>query len=84
MLCVQWNPIKTVSFRGRPLGYVIFFGQSTAHDRNVSVSPLNNSALLIGLKEFTTYHVQVAAYNRKGLGPLGEQIAGKTDEDGES
>lgn len=82
---VTWREVPTGFVHGILRGYRVFYS-ATQHLRanaRHAVVPANKRYVhLMGLKKFTNYTIQVAAFTRIGYGALSPEVIVSTDEDG--
>lgn len=83
-IMIQWQPPTEEAQNGDLLGYMVKYRLFGYHDspwsfRNVS-QPSQRSYLITELITWKDYEVQIAAYNRKGVGAYANPIKIKTRE----
>uniref|UniRef100_A0A8C2MPU9 Neural cell adhesion molecule L1 n=1 Tax=Cricetulus griseus TaxID=10029 RepID=A0A8C2MPU9_CRIGR len=78
---VRWRPVDLAQVKGHLRGYNVTFwwkGSQRKHSKrhvhkSHMVVPANTtSAILSGLRPYSSYHVEVQAFNGRGLGPASE------------
>uniref|UniRef100_A0A0G2KA95 L1 cell adhesion molecule n=1 Tax=Rattus norvegicus TaxID=10116 RepID=A0A0G2KA95_RAT len=89
---VRWRPVDLAQVKGHLRGYNVTYwwkGSQRKHSKrhvhkSHMVVPANTtSAILSGLRPYSSYHVEVQAFNGRGLGPASEWTF-STPEGGES
>ena len=83
-IMIQWQPPSEESQNGDILGFIVRYRLFGYHDspwshRNIS-QPAQRNYLITELITWKDYEVQMAAYNRKGVGAFTEPIKMKTRE----
>ena len=83
-IMIQWQPPAEESQNGDILGFIVRYRLFGYHDspwshRNIS-QPAQRNYLITELITWKDYEVQMAAYNRKGVGAFTEPIKMKTRE----
>jgi len=81
---VTWTPVPDGHVNGILLGYSLKYKRILTADRDVfdtdehvlTVGPNVHSITLI-VETYSTYRIQVAAFNRKGIGPYSLVHAGR-------
>lgn len=67
---IQWHEPPRRDLHGDLKGYKVLIDVNGSEALNFTLDPTSNSLILYNLTEGLTYTVQVAAYNRQGVGPL--------------
>ncbi|TRY77965.1 hypothetical protein TCAL_12741 [Tigriopus californicus] len=67
---IQWHEPPRRDLHGDLKGYKVLIDVNGTEALNFTLDPTSNSLILYNLTEGLTYTVQVAAYNRQGVGPL--------------
>ena len=81
---VTWTPVPADQVNGILLGYSLKYQRTLTADREVfdtaehvlTVRPNDHSITLV-VQTYSTYRIQVAAFNRKGIGPYSLVYAGR-------
>ena len=80
---LKWNRLHVFCYRGILRGYILFYKRkSESVYLNVTVPPTSNKTVLDSLWKFAVYHIKIAGFTSKGLGPISQDVAVKTGEDG--
>lgn len=81
---VTWTPVPAYQVNGILLGYSLKYQRILTADKDVfdtaehvlTVKPNDHSITLL-VQTYSTYRIQVAAFNRKGIGPYSLVYAGR-------
>jgi len=89
MLSVTYRPPIMILRNGHVIGYVIRYtrvGSGISRVVNVNSDNANglHTSVISGLVAFTSYSVEVAAYNVNGTGPFSDVVYGVTGQDGKN
>ena len=82
---VQWAPVNCIEQNGDITGYWVRYGvqDSGEVDKTVAMRTGNSSGgmyEITGLRQSTTYSIEVAAVNSNGTGPYSTPVVVKTPE----
>lgn len=78
---VRWRPVDLAQVKGHLKGYNVTYwwkGSQRKHSKrhihksHIVVPANTTSAILSGLRPYSSYHVEVQAFNGRGLGPASE------------
>lgn len=84
-LLVNWTHIENINWRGIPLGYRIYYWSPELPLEpvlNTTALPSMNYFELKSLSKYTTYCLNVTAFNSGGDGNSSNALCLKTDQDG--
>eukprot|EP00095_Tigriopus_kingsejongensis_P003619 maker-scaffold49_size462716-snap-gene-3.30 protein:Tk03619 transcript:maker-scaffold49_size462716-snap-gene-3.30-mRNA-1 annotation:"roundabout 1" len=71
---IQWHEPPRRDLHGDLKGFKVLIDINGTEALNFTLEPSSNSLILYNLTEGLTYAVQVAAYNRQGVGPLCDPV----------
>lgn len=85
-LYLTWQPPSKENWNGELLGYIVTW-QEQGSPKNVSKSMTvkgwaTSKLQLTGLRKYTTYNIQLRAYNSVSAGPATHPVSATTEEGG--
>ena len=83
-LLIEWDPLPKEQTHGVLRGYVVYYKRRAYQNRpwiEQQASPTTRAAEITGLRKFTKYNIQVAAFTSKGIGKKSPLIFVPTAED---
>ena len=84
-IMVSWDEVPPIDRNGIVTVYEVLYEPLETFGgaiMSMTVNTTNTSTTLSGLEEFVMYNISVRAYTSEGPGPYSEEIARRTDEDG--